>query len=181
MTSLEDAWKWYQSARRTFDAMSRLAEYWNELPWDGDIGRDNRLRTLEATSVSSDAATAKNPLGDLAVVVLFSVFESEIRDRILTVVEPELFYLKHAVAVKAANELRDRICEGSFYHLIGALKLEGDKGLIEEVNQVRRYRNWVAHGRRGEEPDQVSPDAAFSRLRRFLAMMGLRPEKAEPG
>jgi hypothetical protein len=40
--------------------------------------------------------------------------------------------------------------------------------LVEEVNQVRKYRNWVAHGRRGEQPDAVDPATARDRLQRFL-------------
>jgi hypothetical protein len=40
--------------------------------------------------------------------------------------------------------------------------------LIDEVNQVRRYRNWVAHGRRTAQPDAVNLLAAYDRLKRFL-------------
>ena len=41
---------------------------------------------------------------------------------------------------------------------------------LEEVNQVRRYRNWVAHGRRAAQPAAVSPKVAFERLTRFLTI-----------
>ena len=43
--------------------------------------------------------------------------------------------------------------------------------LVEEVNQVRKYRNWVSHGKRGERPDNVEPPMAFDRLRRFLQFL----------
>jgi len=42
---------------------------------------------------------------------------------------------------------------------------------MEEVNQVRRYRNWVAHGRRDGPPAAVDPRTAYDRLQRFLDRM----------
>jgi uncharacterized protein YutE (UPF0331/DUF86 family) len=63
--------------------------------------------------------------------------------------------------------LNDTIEHGSFYRVLEAYKIL-DPNLIEEVNQVRRYRNWVAHGRRGVPPDNVGPEAAYDRLGRFL-------------
>jgi hypothetical protein len=35
--------------------------------------------------------------------------------------------------------------EGSFFAVLQSYK-GPDDNLIEQVNQVRRYRNWVAHG-----------------------------------
>jgi len=49
---------------------------------------------------------------------------------------------------------------------------------IEEVNQVRRYRNWVAHGRRAEPAEYVTPPAAYRRLRAFLAALFPMPSLA---
>jgi hypothetical protein len=43
-----------------------------------------------------------------------------------------------------------------------------DTDLTEEVNQVRTFRNWVAHGRRDEPPNNVHPDQAIDRLQRYL-------------
>ena len=40
-----------------------------------------------------------------------------------------------------------------------------DVNLTEQVNQVRKSRNWVAHGRRGEPENSVVPDIAIERLR----------------
>jgi len=59
--------------------------------------------------------------------------------------------------------------------LDGAWRLEIfqglDAGLVEEVNQVRKYRNWVAHGRHAARPDSVDPETAYTRLDRFLKAM----------
>jgi hypothetical protein len=56
---------------------------------------------------------------------------------------------------------------GSFYKVTEAYKAL-DPDLIEQVNQVRKYRNWVAHGRRGEPQNAVDPKTAYARLNRFL-------------
>jgi hypothetical protein len=62
------------------------------------------------------------------------------------------------------------IQSGSFSKVVKAFKgMSTD--LIEEVNQVRRYRNWVAHARRGEQPAYVDPPLAHARLKRFLSQM----------
>jgi hypothetical protein len=46
--------------------------------------------------------------------------------------------------------------------------------LVEEVSQVREYRNFVAHGRQeGKRPANVTPRMAYQRLGRFLAAVGL--------
>ena len=43
-----------------------------------------------------------------------------------------------------------------------------DVDLVEKVNQVRRYRNWVAHGRRNLPPSGMDPEPAYERLKGFL-------------
>jgi hypothetical protein len=73
--------------------------------------------------------------------------------------------VEHAVEV-----LKKDIGGGSFGKVTRALR-GIDPNLVEEVNQVRRYRNWVAHGRRGPEPDFVTPQKAYDRLTRFLKRM----------
>lgn len=66
----------------------------------------------------------------------------------------------------AVADLQESVRQGSFFRILATYKPD-DAGLVEEINQVRRYRNWVAHGRRGEQPAQVTPRVAYDRLRRF--------------
>lgn len=49
--------------------------------------------------------------------------------------------------------------------------------LIEQVNQVRRYRNWVAHGRREDmRPEaEVYPKTAYDRLQKILTALQSMP------
>jgi hypothetical protein len=53
--------------------------------------------------------------------------------------------------------------------------LESYKGvndnLVEQVNQVRKYRNWVSHGKRKAQPAIVGPKAAYERLSKCLSLI----------
>ena len=69
---------------------------------------------------------------------------------------------------KAIETAKERVGEGSFYAVLESYK-GIQNNLIEEVNQLRKYRNWVSHGKRGVQPPAVLPEAAYKRLTRFLA------------
>jgi hypothetical protein len=166
--SLADAWRWYESARELAVAMRRLGtHHWQALPWDGPLGRDDYWRELDADILTSRTQVVLNALDDLCVLLLFSVFEATVRDRVLAEIQRELPEVRHAVLQRAVAEAREGVEHGSFFRVLAPYKpLDAD--LIEEVNQVRRYRNWVAHGRRGDKPVGVDPRTALDRLQRFL-------------
>ena len=152
--------------------MGRLGEkHWNNLPWDGDLGRDSRLKDLTSSETLNDSQTVLEDLDDLCVLLLFSVFEATIRERVLAEVDAELPPLRHVAIKRALDEMRDGIEHGSFFRVLEPYK-EFDDDLVEQVNQVRRYRNWVAHGRRTAQPAAVSPATAYDRLKRFLDHLG---------
>jgi hypothetical protein len=168
IASLLDAWRWYEAARRVARTMERLGKkHWNDLPWDGDLGRDNHLNSLVSEEILNDSKTILDDLDDLCVLLLFSVFEATIRERVLAEVDAELPPLHHLAIKRAIEEMKEGIAHGSFFKVLEPYK-DVDANLIEEVNQVRRYRNWVAHGRRTEQPAAVNPTTAYDRLRRFL-------------
>jgi hypothetical protein len=78
MNTLEDAWKWYHGAKLQVEMVRRLAsEYWHELPWEGKLGRDHRFTEVEREKLEVDAESTLGQMEDLAVLVLFSVFESQ--------------------------------------------------------------------------------------------------------
>lgn len=178
MKSLVDAWKWYTATRDNLLRMNRLADkYWRLLPWAGKLGRDDDFRLLEASDVLTETRHSLEFLDDLAVLVLFSVFEQAVRDHVRDGAGVEADALTHPVLRRAAEEALRAVEEGSFFRVLEPYKGEGRADLIEEVNQVRRYRNWVAHGRRGEQPPAVTPTSAYDRLSRFLvAVVPVEPE-----
>jgi hypothetical protein len=168
IASLDDAWRWYESARRLARIMARLGEnHWNDLPPDLGLWRDDHLKALTSAAIVGDSQTVLDDLDDLCVLLLFSVFEATIRERVLAEVEAELPPMRHVAIKRALDEMKDAIEHGSFFKVLEPYK-GIDADLIEQVNQVRRYRNWVAHGRRTAQPAVVTPATAYDRLKRFL-------------
>jgi hypothetical protein len=64
-----------------------------------------------------------------------------------------------------------------------------DDDLTAQVNQVRKFRNRVAHGRRDTPENHVTPEGAFERLGRYLDVLtasqpagspALTPEPEQP-
>src|SRR6476660_7023668 len=102
MTSLEDAWSWYEKTRQQLRLLQRLAiRYWGDLPWDGSLGRDDHFRNLEASELKRDTVFTLEELDDLAVLVLFSAFEAMVRIRVLADVKSEKTDFRHTVLVEA--------------------------------------------------------------------------------
>jgi hypothetical protein len=172
IASLADAWSWYESVLLLTQAMGRLGKkHWDHLPWEGDLGRDERLRLLESATIVEGAEAVLRDLNDLCVLLLFSVFEVIVRERALREVAEELPAPQHPALQHALRTLNEGLEHGSFFRVLEAYK-GLDPGLIEEVNQVRQYRNWVAHGRRGRPANSTDPHLAYDRLQRFLDRLG---------
>lgn len=171
---LADAWEWYKRAKVVAETMDRLGQkHWDHLPWEGDLGRDEYLKPLSATVIQEAAQSTLNDLGDQCVLLLFSVFEALVRDHVVKSVAEEAQRLTHPALQHAATTMQEAIEHGGFFKVLEPFKLL-DADLVEQVNQVRRYRNWVAHRRRGKQPDIIDADAAYTRLRRFLTRFGIR-------
>jgi hypothetical protein len=177
MNSLDDAWTWYEDSRFVTELMHRLADkHWESLPWDSALGRDDQFREAEKDQVRTAARAALRQLDDLAVVVLFSVFESVVRRTIIEEARPEAEGIRHRSLRLAAGKAIQQMEDGPFFQVLEPFK-DTHADLVEEVNQVRRYRNWVSHGKRGLSPESVSPKAAMNRLRRFLSVAGIEPKR----
>src|SRR5262245_2737858 len=140
IATLTDAWKWYTSVRNTSRATLALEKHWTALPWDGALGRDNRLRQIDAADLGDWGESVLRDLDDLCVLLLFSVFEAIVRERALSDVAGELPSAQHPALQYAISTLNEALEHGSFYKVTEAYKrLNPD--LVEQVNQVRKYRN----------------------------------------
>ena len=62
--------------------------------------------------------------------------------------------------------------------MLSPLKEQGhvSGALVTQVDQVRDYRNWVAHGRRDAPTNNIPPQVAYERLKEFLAVLGIAAE-----
>lgn len=168
IAKIEDAWNWYQATKSMSKVLGRLGEkHWDSLDWQGSLGRDASLAEVLSDRIIADTNAILVDLDDLCVLMLFSVFEATVRERVLRDFEEESKNATHVAVRRALRSIRDSIENGSFFQVLDLIK-GADADLTEQVNQVRRYRNWVAHGRRGDKPDSVDPLVAFERLSRFL-------------
>jgi hypothetical protein len=100
---------------------------------------------------------------------------------------PEAEALSDPILKEAAEDARQGVEEGSFYRrVLSPLKEQGhvSADLVTQVDQVRTYRNWVAHGRRERDVaiSNVTPPMAYDRLQEFLALLGIavEAEQREP-
>lgn len=182
MKTLADAWEWYESTRRSLEQIQRIGRrYWPLIPWNEEplIGRDDVFRTLDARDIEKATASSLAPIDDLAIVVLFSVFESLVREHLVESIRPEAASMIDPILKDAAEDAIRGVQEGSFYNkVLEPLKSQGrvSADLVTQVNQVRDYRNWVAHGRRDAPDNVVSPLASYDRLKRFLDALGIATE-----
>jgi len=177
MKSLDEAWEWYLSTRKALKLVHRLARnHWDSWDENSPIGRDNNFRNTDGKKLGDETDSAKAHLADFAVFVLFSVFEGEVRELILDRTANERSALRHQVLTNWAKKLEDGLRHGSFGHLLDAVKTTELHDLIEAVSQVRHYRNWVAHGRRGKPQQNVDPSEAYRRLRALLNALQQPPD-----
>ena len=143
MKTLADAWEWYESTQRSLEQMQRIGrKYWPLIPWEDDppIGRDDTFRNLEPREIEKATAASLAPIDDLAVVVLFSVFESLVREYLVESIEPEAAKLTDPILIEAAEDAIRGVREGSFYvRVLEPLKAQGrvSADLVTQVNRVQ--------------------------------------------
>jgi len=147
--SLEDAWKWYEAVRTLAHDMKNLAGRCDGPEWEGALNSSNRLRDRSAADLHDMSERILDDLDHLAVLVLFSVFEATVRACAGADVDRATEIITHVAVKQAVKELKDAIESGSFAKVTDAYK-KMDTDLTEQVNQVRKFRNWVAHGRRNK-------------------------------
>lgn len=121
MRTLDDAWAWYRAAAEGAKRLAHLAKFWSDLPWGQEsewvrgIERDGVLRHLEADQMEKEAQHVTRELDNLAVLVLFSVFEANVRDLVEIQVRPEVDKLVHPALRTAGEDVLQAVSEGSFF------------------------------------------------------------------
>jgi hypothetical protein len=184
MKTIADAWNWYEATKSNLTRMQRLGRnYWDHPSLEAaSIWQDDESRMLEASDIVEETTTSLKPIDDLAVVVLFSVFESHVRDYLVEQLEPEAGGLTDPILKEAADEAIQGIKEGSFFRrVLDPLKKQHHvaANLVTQIDQIRDYRNWVAHGRRNAPTNNVSPEMAYARLNEFLTVLGIAAESEQ--
>jgi hypothetical protein len=172
IATLDEAWAWYEAVQDLAKWMGRIAQrYWDDPRLAELLGLDNTFQTVSKGEIQDKARLVLDDLNDLAVLLLFSVFEAEVRRQTLEGVARELpVPPRHPALNDAVAEMKDTIQNGSFGILTRMYK-NLDPDLKTQVDQVRKFRNWVAHGRRGEVENEVTPRQSRERLTRFLELL----------
>ncbi len=181
MKTLQDAWDWYESTIKNLQRMKRLSiRHWNdESMQKASIWKDENFKQLEASVIEQETIQAIEPLNDLGVLVLFSVFEAAVRDHLEDVIKPLVNSLDHPILRAAAEDALEGIRQGSFSNkVLTPLQEQGriTSEMSDKVRQVRDYRNWIAHGKRQPRPLQIvslTAEVAFGRLKDFLDALGI--------
>lgn len=181
MKTLQDAWDWYASTKENLARMRRLgSRHWNGDSLQGtSIRADDKFKQLEADDIVRQTSIALGPIDDLGVLVLFSVFESAVREHLEGSIRPLTIGLSHPILKDAANDVIEGIRQGSFANnVLSPLQRQRHitPELSDKVKQVRDYRNWVAHGKREPGPEHIQnllPSEAFARLNEFLEQLGI--------
>ena len=102
------------------------------------LHKDNAFKEFEASEIRTLPRSVKDHLDDLAVLLVFSVFESTVRDRTLNEMKRELPVApRHPALQKALADARDAIERGSFVRIIETYK-SLDPNLKTLVDQVRK-------------------------------------------
>ena len=186
MKTIADAWNWYEATKRNLACTGCNAWAKNigailPLP-DSSIWQDDNFKMVEASHIEADTKVSLKPIDDLAVVVLFSVFESRVRDYLIELIKPQAESISEPILKEAVDDAIQGVKERSFYRrVLEPLKKQNriSADLITQVDQIRDYRNWVAHGRRDAPTNNVTPKQARERLFEFLAELGIAAESEE--
>ncbi len=68
MTTLDDAWAWYQNTKQQLRLMHRLARrYWDHLPWTEHLNKDREFQALQSKDIRDQTERSLAELDDLAV------------------------------------------------------------------------------------------------------------------
>jgi hypothetical protein len=124
MKTLDDAWKWYNDAKKSLFRIRRVgAVWWDRVDWTVQpwLG-DKHFIELGGEQVVESAENASQHLDDIAVVVLFSLFEATVRGEILKQIEIEDRDFQHRTIADAIDTAKDRVSEGSFYGVLAPFK-----------------------------------------------------------
>src|SRR5262245_53731293 len=106
MKTLAEAWGWYQATKRNLQRMRRLGRrHWVDPSLEAaSIWQDDQFKLLEKDDIIAETAASLKPIDDLAIVVLFSVFESNVRDYLVARIRPEAAALTDPILKEAVED-----------------------------------------------------------------------------
>ena len=168
---LDPVWEAYEAAKNALKVVRRCVT----IP---SIDADRPLRNTLFHHPQRDECVrrlekARTELDDLAVLSLAATFERNVRDRVIDAGAR----LSEARPIDVGAALARLFeSESEFWRVEDIVKVfesvVGDAG-VSDAMMIRRYRDWVAHGRNPKKPpgSRVTPKLAFDRLSDFLTKL----------
>ncbi|MBM4037007.1 MAG: hypothetical protein FJ290_00715 [Planctomycetes bacterium] len=171
---LEPIWDAYQTTLNALKVVDRCAtapHIDEERPF-----RNTRFHKETEERCKGLLKSAQVELDALTVLGLYAAFEARVREHLTqqgellrTAGTPDrefgLALAEHFERYCDEEQRMDRFVE-LFAHAVGDT-------LVAQVGQIRKYRHWVAHGRRGKTPPATRPAFTYDTLTAFLKSAGL--------
>lgn len=111
-------------------------------------------------------------IGDLTVLALTSFFEESVLEYVY--VEAKRLEADQTASALALVQYAFRDVERwSFVSILGLFRSTVDPQLVDQVVNVYKYRNWVAHGKKTQKPVLTDPIRAHRVLTSFLLEAGV--------
>jgi hypothetical protein len=143
MTPFRETLDWYYRVRDSLIVVSSL------LPkYEGEITSDITYVGMTSSEIKTAISNDAIELEDITISSLFFRFESEVYRNFPNSTDP----------------IEDLL--NSRFSFVGG-------GLLGEIHDVRKYRNWVTHGKRWDKPITISVLQAYKTLITFLNVAGL--------
>ncbi len=170
---LDPIWASYQTSREALKVVRRcvlLGEPHRDRPF-----RNTSFHKQHARGLAKRLREAEAQMNDLVVLSLYAAFEARLRDHVARragllrgVARPDQEF-----GETLAQEFSEYFGGSRFGKLIELSSHAVGQGLIEGAGNIRKFRHWLAHGRRGPTPPSVTPLAAYTSLTKFLQLARL--------
>ncbi len=118
---------------------------------------------------------AQDQIDDQTVMFLYATFEAALRDHI--VAQASLFAGATLPSAQLGLNMQTwftELCsETRMDRVVGLFFPSASQTLIAQAGSIRKYRHWLAHGKRGAVPPSVTPLFAYTSLTNFLQSCAL--------
>lgn len=143
MTPFRETVDWYYRIRDSLIVVSSL------LPkYEDEITGDVVYVGMTSGEIQRALFNDAIELDDITISSLFFEFESEI-------------YINFPGSTDPIEEVLNK-----YFGFVGG-------GLLDEIHGVRKYRNWVTHGKRWDKPITINVLQAYVTLTTFLNVAGI--------
>ncbi|MFM0646605.1 hypothetical protein PQR14_19950 [Paraburkholderia bryophila] len=112
---------------------------------------------------------AAKQAADLAILALFATFERFVIEHLQTANRLLATGYPQQYANRLAEKFETEVEYWRFGEILNLFKGEVDADLIEQVKQIKQYRDWIAHQNPCKSiPTQVAPETVFDVLTRMI-------------